>query len=194
MPNAARPHFEPGRVYRTRDLAPWGANTPRLARRLTREGSLRQLAHGLYFAPIPSRFGPAPPEDGQILRGFLGDDNFVVTGPPRWNALGLGSTALFSATLVYNAKRSGTFAFGKRRFHLRRVLFPTAPPLEWFAIDLLENHAVAGVSLGELGKSLTRALGGGRFDVRRLRTMARGFGTKTTQRIVDDCIQATARH
>jgi len=194
MPNAARPHFEPGRVYRTRDLAAWGANTPRLARRLTREGSLRQLAHGLYFAPLPSRFGPAPPEDEQILRAFLGDHNFVVTGPPRWNALGLGSTALFSATLAYNAKRSGTFAFGKRRFHLRRVLFPKAPPPEWFVIDLLENHAMAGVSLDDLRKNLTRAIGGGRFDVKRLRAMSRRFGTKATQGVVDDCIQAAARH
>jgi hypothetical protein len=190
MPNAARPHFEPGRVYRTKDLAPWGANTPRLAKRLTREGSLRRLAHGLYFAPLPSRFGPAPPEDRQILQAFLGDDHFVVTGPPRWNALGLGSTALFSATLVYNTKRSGTFSFGKRRFHLRRVLFPTTTTPEWFVIDLLENHAMVGVSLDDLRKNLTRALRDGRFDVKGLRTMARRFGTKSTQRIVDDCIQA----
>ncbi len=31
---AAHPHLKPGRVYRTRELSRWGANTPRLAKRL----------------------------------------------------------------------------------------------------------------------------------------------------------------
>ena len=53
---------------------------------------------------------------------------------------------------------------------------------------------MAGVSLENLRKHLTRALVSGRFDVKRLRAMSRRFGTKATQRIVDSCIQAAARH
>src|SRR5204862_2670747 len=134
-------------VYRTRELSAWGANPTRLAKRLLREGQLRQLAHGLFYSPQTSRFGPVPPDDVAILRAFLGDDAFVITGPPRWNALGLGATALFSATLVYNEKRSGEFRLGGRRFLLRRVRFPKVPPPEWFVIDLIEQHDAAGSAL-----------------------------------------------
>ena len=37
MSAPAHPQLEPGRVYRTRALAAWGANAPRLAKRLVRE-------------------------------------------------------------------------------------------------------------------------------------------------------------
>ena len=45
------------------------------------------------------------------------------TGSEHWNALGLGTTAVFPAKLVYNTKRSGEFTLGGRRFLLRRVGF-----------------------------------------------------------------------
>ena len=60
---AAAPSLEPGRVYRTRELATWSANAPRLARRLVDEGALVPLAHGLFAHLRPSRFGPVPPRD-----------------------------------------------------------------------------------------------------------------------------------
>ena len=140
MPAPAQPRLEPGRVYRTRDLTTWGANPTRLARRLVREGRLRSLAQGLFYAPKSSRFGPVPPEDEEILRAFLGSDEFVLTGPPYWNALGLGTTAAFPVVLVYNTRRSGEFAFGHRRYRLRRVRFPRRPSAEWYVIDLLEHR------------------------------------------------------
>lgn len=114
MSVAAQPNLKPGRAYRTRDLRRWSANPTRLARRLVREGKLREAAHGLFYAPIETRFGQAPAPDAEILRAFLGDSRFVITGPPRWNALGLGSTAMFAATLVYNTRRSGDFTFDGR--------------------------------------------------------------------------------
>jgi hypothetical protein len=56
------------------------------------------------------------------MRAFLDGGPFVFTSPERWNALGLGSTAVFAAPLVYNTKRSGAFELGGRRFVLRRVV------------------------------------------------------------------------
>jgi hypothetical protein len=91
----------------------------------------------MFYAPVESRFGKSPPWEEEILRTFLGDSPFVVAGPPGWNALGLGTTAVFAATLVYNQKRTCEFTFDGRRFLLRRVLFPLDPPPEWFVIDLL---------------------------------------------------------
>ena len=56
----AQPELEPGRAYRTRDLRPWSANPTRLARRLVAEGKLHEVAHGIFYAPRPTRFGPPP--------------------------------------------------------------------------------------------------------------------------------------
>jgi hypothetical protein len=186
----AQPNLEPGRAYRTRDLLPWGANPTRLALRLVREGKLREAAHGLFYAPVESRFGLAPAREDEILRAFFGGSPFVVTGPPRWNALGLGATAMFAATLVYNTRRTGEFTFDGRRFLLRRVLFPESPPPEWFVVDLLQHHDMAGASLGELEQRLVATLHGGRWNRDRLRKMAGTYGTKATLALVERCLDA----
>ncbi len=188
MSLAAEPKLEPGRAYRTRALRRWSANPTRLARRLVREGRLHEAAHGLFYAPVESRFGPAPARDEEILRAFFDDDRFVITGPPRWNALGLGSTAMFAATLVYNTRRTGEFTFDGRRFLLRRVLFPESPPPEWFVIDLLQHHEMAGISIAELEQQLTATLREGRWNAKRLRDMANEYGTKATLAMVERCL------
>ena len=188
MSLASEPNLEPGRAYRTRELRRWSANPARLARRLVREGRLREAAHGLFYAPVESRFGPAPARDEEILRAFLDGDRFVITGPPRWNALGLGSTAMFAVTLVYNTQRTGDFTFDGRRFLLRRVLFPEDPPPEWFIVDLLQHHEMAGTSLAVLEQRLTSTLREGRWNVTRLRDMADEYGTKATLALVERCL------
>jgi hypothetical protein len=188
----AQPHLEPGRVYRTRDLAVWTANPPRLAKRLVSDGTLLPLAHGLFVCPKRSRFGVVPPPDEELIRTFLDGAPFVFTGPDRWNALGLGSTASFAAPLVYNTKRSGTFEFNGRKFVLRRVAFPESPPVEWFVIDLLEHVNQAATSRADVATALTRALSRNAFDRRELREMARRYGTRSTQAVVESAMQMAA--
>ena len=188
MTAPARPELRAGRAYRTRDLARWGKNPARLARRLVREGRLREAAHGLYYAPIASKFGPAPVPDEALLQVFLDGEPFLISGPPRWNALGLGSTAMFAATLVYNTQRTGEFMLDGRRFILRRVYFPKQPSPEWFVVDLLRHHEMAGVTLSELVKNLVVALRVGRWDAGKLRDMAETYGTKATLALIDTCI------
>lgn len=189
MSLAAQPRLMPGKTYRTRELGRFGANPARLARRLVREGKLQQAAHGLYYAPLQSRFGRAPPPDEEILRGFLGESPFVITGPPKWNALGLGATTMFAATLAYNLKRTGEFTFDGRRFILRRVYIPDNPSPEWFVVDLLQHHDMAGVSLRELRDRLVATLREGRWDQERLRAMAEQYGTKATLALVEQCLR-----
>jgi len=186
---AAQPKLEPGKTYRTRELRCFGKNPTRLARRLVREGKLQQAAHGLFYAPLNSRFGQAPPSDEELLRGFLGSDNFVITGPPKWNALGLGTTAMFAATLAYNHRRTGEFVFDARRFLLRRVYFPEQPTPEWYVIDLLQHHDMAGVSLAELADRLVATLKHQRWNQKRLLAMAEKYGTKTTLKLIERCLQ-----
>ena len=189
MSLAAEPNLEPGRVYRTRELRRFGANPTRLASRLVREGKLHQAAHGLFYAPVQSRFGEAPPTDEEILRGFFGDKSFVITGPPTWNALGLGATAMFASTLVYNHKRTGEFTFDGRRFLLRRVLFPEDPLPEWFVVDLLQHHEMAGVSLVELADRLVATLKDERWNRVELQAMAERYATKATRALVERCLR-----
>lgn len=151
---------------------------------------LREAAHGLYYAPVESRFGPAPAREEEILRAFFGKSPFVITGPPRWNALGLGSTAMFAATLVYNTRRTGEFTLDGRRFLFRRVLFPDNPPPEWFVVDLLQHHEMAGVSLAEIEARLVATLREGRWSRNRLREMANTYATKATLGFVERCLAA----
>ena len=181
-----------GHVYRTKDFRRWTANPTRLVKRLVDEGSLVQLGHGLYVHPETSKFGPVPPSDEELMRGFLEDAPFVFTGPERWNALGLGSTAMFSAPLVYNTKRSGRFELAGRPYLLSRVKFPEHPTPEWYAVDLLENHAKAGVSLETLRDGLSKAVQERRLRGKALRDAAAVYGTQRTRTLVSAVVERRA--
>lgn len=187
MTAAVHPQLTPGRVYRTKELASWSANPPRLARRLVREGVLTELGRGLYVHPQRSRWGEVPPADHELMRAFLEGSPFVFTGPDQWNALGLGTTAMFAVPLVYNTRRTGMFVLGGRRFLLRRVAFPPDPPPEWFVIDLLEHADEAGASRDALAAALAQAVG--RFDRVMLAEMARRFGSVWTREVVRQVVE-----
>ncbi|MCB9652568.1 MAG: hypothetical protein H6729_00355 [Deltaproteobacteria bacterium] len=188
MITSAHPELQAGQTYRTRDFLRWGKNPARLARRLVREGRLREVTHGLYYAPVPSKFGPAPVADEVLLRAFLVGEPFIISGPPRWNALGLGATAMFASTLVYNTLRTGDFVLAGRIFVLRRVYFPEKPTPEWFVVDLLKHHTMAGIALSELRINLVATLRIGRWDLEQLRKMVATYGTKTIAALIEACI------
>ncbi|MBZ0274169.1 type IV toxin-antitoxin system AbiEi family antitoxin domain-containing protein [bacterium] len=194
MPEPANPKLTPGKVYRTRDLARWSTNPSRLAGRLVREGKLERLGHGLYAHEKQSRFGLSPPRDEELLRAFLGTDDFLVTGPERWNLLRLGTTAWFASRLVYNKKRSGRFVLDGRPFIFRRVLYPRDPAPEWFVVDLFENARSVGANEDDLAKALARAIREGRFDSERLAKYAKDFGARNTQRVIAEATVKARSH
>jgi len=162
----------PGRIYRTRDLRAFSANPSRWAKRLVKQGLLRQPHHGLYYVPLQSRFGPVGPTEDELLHAFLGTDDYLITGPYVWNALGLGTTQLFAVTLVYNRERTGQVRLGGLPFWFRRVRFPKNPPAEWYVVDLLHNERWMGEDTSRLDEHLGYALRVGRLDRARLREMA----------------------
>jgi hypothetical protein len=137
---------------------------------------------------VASKFGPAPVADEVLLRAFLDGEPFLISGPPRWNALGLGATAMFASTLVYNTRRTGDFTLAGRTFVLRRVHFPDAPTPEWFVVDLLKHHDMAGAALSELRTNLAATLRLGRWKCDRLREMAATYGTKAIEALIEECV------
>lgn len=192
MPAAVRPRLKPGKVYRTKDLAKFGKNPPRLAKRLVTEGELQPLARGVFVRPEESKFGRVPPSREELMKSYLNGGRFVFSGPEQWNALSLGSTAMFASQLVYNESRSGEVELGGRHFILRRVAFPENPPAEYFAVDLMKNHKKAGVSLSQIETELRRALSEGRLKPSKLRGNARHYGTKPVQYAIDNAIMAAS--
>lgn len=132
--------LQAGRVYRREDLARLSNAVDRHLTQLVSTGTLKKLAQGLYYAPKQSSFGPLPPTDEQVVRGFLRDNEFLVFSPSSYNSLGLGTTQLYNSTLVYNHKRHGVFKLGNRQFHFRvKPRFPKKLTPEFLYIDLLNN-------------------------------------------------------
>jgi len=154
---------------------------------------LERVGHGLFVRPRTGRFGRVPADEVALLRAFLDGSPFVITGSERWNALGLGTTAVFPAILVYNLKRSGEFVLGGRRYVLRRVRFPLRPTPEWFAVDLLEHADMAGVARTDIEPSLAAAIAGDRLDIERLRESAAEYGTRATRALVERAVDSAPR-
>jgi hypothetical protein len=113
----------------------------------------------------------------------------MQTGPPKWNALGLGSTALFARALVYNTTRTGVVKLGGRTFELQRTAFPTNPPAEWYVIDLLRNLERVGLDAADVEPRLAVAIEEQRLSGERLVEMAARFGRRVEQDLLLRAIQ-----
>jgi hypothetical protein len=133
-------HLKSGTVYRRADLAKWSKSVDRHARELVEEGVLQKLRNGLYYCPTHSLFGTVPADDKQLVKSFLKDDDFLLTSPNAYNALGLGTTQLYNTRVVYNHKRHGVFELGGRKFDFRRKpRFPKKVTQEFLLVDLVNN-------------------------------------------------------
>ena len=164
--------LQAGRVYRREDLARLSNAVDRHLHKLVSTGLLKKLAQGLYYAPKPSKFGPLPPTDEQVVRGFLRDKDFLVFSPSAYNTVGLGTTQLYNSTLVYNHKRHGVFKLGNRAFNFRvKPRFPKKLTPEFLYVDLLNN-------LGELAEDRDAVL-------RQARTKLMSFNQPRLQHALD---------
>ncbi|PIQ42621.1 MAG: hypothetical protein COV52_02360 [Gammaproteobacteria bacterium CG11_big_fil_rev_8_21_14_0_20_46_22] len=134
-------HLKSGHVYRREDLAPYSKAVDRDLMRLSVEGLLEKVAPGLYYAPKASRFGHLPPNDKDLVKAFLRDDDFLLLSWNDYNSLGLGLTQLYNRTVVYNYKRHGVFKLGNKAFDFRRPArgFPKKLTPAFLLVDLLNN-------------------------------------------------------
>jgi hypothetical protein len=170
-----------GHVYRREDLAFLSNAIDRHLSELVAMGKLQKLAQGLYYAPKQSNFGPLPPADDQVVKGFLRDKEFLVFSPSSYNTVGLGTTQLYNRTLVYNHKRHGVFQLGNRQFDFRvKPRFPKKLSREFLYVDLLNN-------LGELAEDRDVVLIQARsklssFDLRHLQDAVESYGNMVTRK------------
>lgn len=138
--NDLRKRLRPGGVYRRQDLAHWSNAVDRHLRQLLAEGGLEKVSGGLYMAPRETRFGKAPATQETLVSSFLKDDRFLLVSPNAYNALGVGTTQLYNAPVVYNHKRHGRLELDGRPYEFRRrMTFPKKVSEEFLLVDLLHN-------------------------------------------------------
>jgi hypothetical protein len=133
-------HLRRGSVYRRADLERWSTAVDRHLGQLVEEGTLQKLSFGLYHYPKESVYGPIPPDEADLVRSFLKDDDFLITSPNAYNSLGVGTTQLYNKRVVYNHKRHGEFKLGGRKFFFHsKPKFPKKISPAFLLVDLLNN-------------------------------------------------------
>ncbi len=148
-------HLKKGRVYRRDDLMKWSKSVDRHLEELTAEGTLQKLSQGLYYFPKGSIFGKTPPDEAELVRGFLKDDRFLLTSPNAYNSLGVGTTQLYNQRTVYNHKRHGEFKLGNRKFNFRiKPHFPKKETEEFLLVDLVNNLETLAEDQSEVLKNV----------------------------------------
>jgi hypothetical protein len=188
-----RKRLKPGQVYRREDLARWSTAVDRHIKQLLESEDLVKLSPGLYLHPQTTVFGKAPADDATLVSAFLKDDDFLITSPNAYNALGVGTTQLYNQTVVYNLKRHGHFKLGGRQFEFRRKPgFPKKMTEEFLLVDLMNN-------LENLAED-TQALKGRVTEKSRhlrkssLQKAARKFGTVRTRKFFDSVMPHPSSH
>jgi hypothetical protein len=133
-------HLRRGSVYRRADLERWSTAVDRHLGQLVEDGTLQKLSFGLYHYPKESVYGPIPPDEADLVRSFLKDDDFLITSPNAYNSLGVGTTQLYNKRVVYNHKRHGEFKLGGRKFFFHsKPKFPKKISPAFLLVDLLNN-------------------------------------------------------
>jgi len=184
-------HLRPGRVYRRADLAQWSKSVDRHARELVDQSVLQKLSNGLYYYPKASAFGRVPPDEMELVRTFLKEDDFLLTSPNAYNALGVGTTQLYNSRVVYNHKRHGRFTLGGMLFEFRRKpRFPRQLTEEFLLVDLLNNLSELAedpVTVRERARAKAKAL-----NADRLRRAARDYGKVATRKFFEQALSGAA--
>jgi len=175
--------LRPGGVYRRKDLARWSTAVDRHLKQLLAEGRLEKVSGGLYMAPRKTRFGPAPAATEALVGAFLGDERFLLVSPNAYNGLGVGTTQLYNAPVVYNRKRHGKFKLDGRPFEFRqRPSFPRQLSEEFLLVDLLHNvDRLAEDRDAVRGRALARA---GELDRRRLQKAVEDYDSARVRKLL----------
>ncbi len=185
-----RQYIKPGEVYRRSDLEYYSTAVDRNLSRLTKDGTLRKLGKGLYYAPKKSKFGMVPPNDHDLVERFLKDSSFLLVSPNAYNSLGLGLTQLYNTTWVYNHKRHGEFFLnGKKLVFKLKSAFPVTLSKEYLVIDLINNLEELAEDQEQIVKNFQKNVN--RFEASELVKVAQQYGSGRTKKLVKSVLRKT---
>ena len=183
-----RKHLKPGQVYRRADLEAWSNAVDRHLVVLMKDGTLQKLSAGLYYRPKAGVFGVLPPDDQELVRSFLKDDEFLITSPNDYNRLGVGTTQLYNKRVVYNHKRHGEFLLGGRMFTFySKHRFPKKLSDEFLLVDLLNNLNNLAEDKDVLLQNI--AIKVRAMDTKKLRKSVTDFGSVKAKGILSQHLQ-----
>lgn len=175
-------HMKAGHVYRRDMLLPFSSAVDRDLSVLVKKGELKKLSSGIYYKPALSPFGVLPPDDKELVKCFLRDDQFLLYSWNQYNSLGLGLTQLYNRVVVLNNKRHGVFKLGNKEFEFRRLYrrFPMKLTLEFLLVDLLNNMNNLAEDTGSLLTNVQKNMS--HFDQHKVLLMAKQYGKVCTQK------------
>ncbi len=176
-------HLRTGQVYRRADLVKWSKSIDRHLAQLMDDGVLVKLRQGLYLCPRFSRFGQVASDPAKLCRAFLKDDDFLLTTPNDYNALGLGMTQLYNCYTVYNHKRHGRFELEGQlfNFHMKHR-FPKKLTPEFLLVDLVDNLNQIAEEREKVLERVKSKLP--ELDPQRLQSVIKRFAKVSTQKIL----------
>lgn len=175
-------HLRRGQVYRRSDLERWSNAVDRHLKQLVVDGTLQKMSQGVYYYPKETVFGAAPPDEANLVRTFLKDDEFLITSPNSYNVLEIGTTQLYNKRVVYNHKRHGEFELGGRKFFFHmKPKFPKKVTLEFLLVDLINNlDTLAEDKTAVLSKAREKAA---KLDPVKLRRTVASYGGSKAKKV-----------
>ncbi|MBU3744633.1 MAG: hypothetical protein FGM61_08835 [Sediminibacterium sp.] len=188
-----RQHIKKGMVYRRSDLEYYSTAIDRHLAQLTKDGTLLKLNQGLYYAPIHSKFGIVPPDDYELVKRFLKDEDFLLVSPNAFNTLGLGLTQLYNTIWVYNHKRKGEFQLNGKQFEFKiKSAFPKKISKEFLLVDLLNNWDSLAEDLSLAKDKIRNHFGS--FNSSALMHATQHYGTGKTKRMIKSLVRNELQH
>jgi len=179
--------LRPGQVYRRSDFEKWSRSVDRDLQGLVKNGALVKVRQGLYQCPERSRFGLLPASPAKLIRTFLKDDDFLLTSPNDYNALGFGTTQLYNYQVVYNHKRHGRFELGGQIFDFhRKPRYPKKMTTEFLLVDLVNNLGQLAEDRPAILVKLQAKLP--EMDSKRLRSAIKHFAKVSTRKFFEKAL------
>jgi len=188
-----RQHIKQGQVYRRSDLEYYSTAIDRHLAQLVREGTLVKLNQGLYYSPRQCKFGMVPPDNHDLVKCFLKDDDFLLVSPNSFNSLGLGLSQLYNTTWVYNHKRKGELQLNGRTFEFKlKNTFPKKITKEYLIVELLNNFDSIAEDEAKVLARLPNILRD--LNVDALMRATQQYGTGKTKRIMKSMLRNSLHH
>ena len=186
-------HLKEGKVYRRGELSLWSNAVDRHLAMLMKEGFLQKLSSGMYYVPKKTVFGAAPPEEEELVKSFLKDDEFLLTSPNAYNSLGVGTTQLYNKRVVYNHKRHGEFKLGGRSFFFHaRHRFPTKLTQEFLLVDLVNNLGKLAEDQNEVLKNVFSKAQ--TMDAKKLKSTVKSYGNSKAKTLFAPLVTKPQEH